>query len=344
MRKQPGIVPGCFRNYITEGMNALKTKNNQAIATASVLKKSPWQRFWIKFRKNWQLHLMMLLPLGYLLLFHYGPMYGLQIAFRDYRPRKGIWGSEWVGFQWLEKFFSNYKWSLYLKNTLTVSLYSIAVGFPIPIILALMLHVNEHKGLKKVTQNVSFIPHFISTVILVGIINQLFSPYSGVYSTFCELLNLTKTDLRTDADAFYHMYVWSGVWQGMGWSAIIYVASLSSVSQELHEAAMIDGASRWQRVLHVDIPAILPTICMMLILRFGHVMSVGYEKVYLMQATENITKSEIISTYVYKEGLQGGRYSYGAAIGLMNSVINTVLIVIVNKITDKLSDGENSLF
>lgn len=320
----------------------MKTKTN-AVAV-STLRKTPLQRFWIKFRKNWQLHLMMLLPLGYLLLFHYAPMYGIQIAFRDYRPRKGIMGSEWVGLEHFRTFFSNYKWADYLKNTLTISIYSIAAGFPIPIILALMLHVNEHKGLKKITQNVSFVPHFISTVVLVGIINQVFSPYSGLYSTICDFLNLTKTDLRQDADAFYHLYVWSGVWQGMGWSAIIYVASLSSVSTELHEAAIIDGASRWQRVLHVDLPAITPTICMMLILRFGHVMSVGYEKVYLMQATSNITKSEIISTYVYKTGVAQGKLSYAAAVGLMNAVINTVLIIVVNKITDKLSDGENSLF
>lgn len=311
---------------------------------AVTLDRTPWERFATAFQKNWQLHLMMLLPLGYLLLFHYGPMFGLQIAFRDYRPRKGIWGSEWVGLKHFLTFFENYKWKDYVRNTLTISMYSIAAGFPIPIILALMLHVNEHKGLKALTQNVSFIPHFISTVILVGIVNQIFSPYSGLYGSICEIFNLQKVDLRVDPDAFYHMYVWSGVWQGMGWSAIIYVASLSSVPVSLHEAAMLDGASRWQRVLHVDIPTILPTICMMLILRFGHIMSVGYEKVYLMQATENIIKSETISTYVYKTGIAQGKLSYATAVGMMNSVINTVMIIVVNKITDKLSDGENSLF
>lgn len=314
------------------------------IVPALTLHKTPWQRFLIRFMKNWQLHLMMLLPLAYLLLFHYGPLYGLQIAFRNYRPRQGIWGSEWVGLRWFKKFFSALNWKLYVKNTLTISLYSIAVGFPIPIILALMLHVNEHKGLKTLTQNVSFIPHFISVVVLVGIINQIFSPYSGVYGTICDLLGLVKTDLRVDPDAFYHMYVWSGVWQGMGWSAIVYVASLSSVSTDLHEAAMLDGASRWKRVLHVDIPAILPMICMMLILRFGHVMSVGYEKVYLMQRTENLIRSETISTYIYKNGVAQGQLSYGTAVGLLNSAINTIMIIVVNKITDKLSDGENSLF
>lgn len=320
-------------------MLVLKKKEN-----AVTLQKSPWQRFWVRFAKNWQLHLMMLLPLAYLLLFHYGPLFGLQIAFRNYRPARGIWGSEWVGLKWFKQFFGAYKWKDYVRNTLVISLYSIAAGFPIPIILALMLHVNERKGLKAITQNVSFIPHFISTVVLVGIIQQIFSPYSGLYGTICNLLNLEKTDLRVSPDAFYHLYVWSGVWQEMGWSAIIYVASLSSVSDELHEAAILDGASRLQRVRYVDIPAILPMISMMLILRFGHVMSVGYEKVYLMQATENLTKSEVISTYIYKEGIAAGRLSFGTAIGLLNSVINTIMIVVVNKITDKLSDGENSLF
>ena len=319
--------------------------SKQAVVSANTLRKTPWQRFVINFKKNWQLHLMMILPLAYLLIFHYGPMFGLQIAFRDYSNRKGIWGSEWVGLKFYQKFFSNRLWQEYLINTVTVSLYSIAVGFPIPIIFALILHINERKGLKVLTQNVAYVPHFISTVILVGMINQIFSPYSGLFAAVCRLFDInTGVDLRKDADAFYHMYVWSGVWQGMGWNAIMYVAALSSVSQELHEAAKLDGASRWKRVIHVDIPAILPTICMMLILRFGSVMAVGYEKVYLMQCDQNLEKSEVISTYVYKRGIQEGDMSFGTAVGLLNSVINTCMICLVNWITDKLSDGENSLF
>ena len=319
--------------------------SKQAVVAANVLHKTSWQRFVTNFKKCWQLHLMMILPLAYLLIFNFAPMFGLQIAFRDFSNRKGIWASEWVGLENYVKFFSNRLWQEYLRNTIIVSLYSIAAGFPIPIIFALVLHVNERKGLKVLTQNIAYVPHFISVVILVGIINQVFSPYIGLFGAFCKAFDIqTGVDLRTDADAFYHMYVWSGVWQEMGWSAIMYVAALSSVSQELHEAAKLDGASRWKRVLHVDIPAILPTICMLLILRFGSVMAVGYEKVFLMQSADNIERSEVISTYVYKRGLQDADYSFGTAVSLLNSAINTGMICLVNWITDKLSDGENSLF
>ena len=319
--------------------------SKQAVVAANVLRKTPLQRFVINFKRSWQLHVMMILPLAYLLIFNFAPMFGLQIAFREFSNRKGIWESEWVGLQHYVKFFSNRLWQEYLRNTITVSLYSIAAGFPIPIIFALVLHVNERKGLKVLTQNIAYVPHFVSTVILVGIINQVFSPHIGLFGTFCRIFNIeTGVDLRRDADAFYHMYVWSGVWQQMGWNAIMYVAALSSVSQELHEAAKLDGASRWKRVLHVDIPAILPTICMLLILRFGSIMAVGYEKVYLMQYPENIEKSEVISTYVYKYGLGDANYSFGTAVSLLNSAINTGMICLVNWITDKLSDGENSLF
>lgn len=319
--------------------------SKQAVVVANALHKTPWQRFAINFKRNWQLHLMVVLPLAYLLIFNFGPMFGLQIAFRDFNPRKGIWESEWVGLEHYARFFSNRLWQRYLVNTVTVSLYSIAVGFPIPIIFALVLHINERKGLKALAQNISYVPHFISTVILVGIINQVFSPHVGLFGTVCNLLNIqTSVDLRKDADAFYHMYVWSGVWQQMGWNAIMYVAALSAVSQELHEAAKLDGASRWKRVLHVDLPSILPTICMLFILRFGSIMSVGHEKVYLMQYDSNLERSEVISTYVYKTGIGGADYSFGTAVGLLNSVINTCMICLVNWITDKLSEGENSLF
>ena len=317
----------------------------QTFMSANTLRKTPIQRFWLNFKKNWQLHLMILLPLAYVLLFYYGPMYGLQIAFREYRPRKGIWGSEWVGLYQFERFFSNRKWFFYLKNTMTISLYQIVAGFPVPIILALILHISEKKVLKKVVQNVSYLPHFISVVILVGILNQVFSPYSGIYGAICRVLGvLQPVDIRNSQDSFYHLYVWSGVWQQMGWSAILYVAALSGVSQELHEAAKIDGASRWKRVLNVDLPAIMPTVCMMLILRFGSIISVGHEKAYLMQNGANIEVSEIVSTYVYKKGIGDANYSFGTAVGLMNTVVNTTMVLLVNWVTDKLSDGENSLF
>ena len=312
----------------------------------AVKQMSSWQQFLIRVRKNWQLHLLAFLPILYIIIFYYVPMYGLQIAFREFKPRAGIWGSEWVGLKHFITFFKAYNFTQIISNTLLISLYNIFVGFPIPIILALMLHVSERKILKKVTQNVSYMPHFISTVVLVGIINQILNPVCGVVGTFYHMFGGigVAPDIRASAGAFRHLFVWSGVWQQMGWSTIIYVAALSGVSSELHEAAELDGASRWKRVLNVDLPAILPTVSIMLILRFGSVMSVGYEKVYLMQNDLNLSTSEVISTYVYKTGLGKMQMSYGTAIDLFNSIINTTMLLTVNTITRKLTSGEQGLF
>lgn len=297
------------------------------------------------FKRNWILYVMLILPVVYLILFHYAPMFGLQVAFKDYRAKDGIGGSEWVGLQHFQDFFSNYKWKSLLNNTLAISLYSIFVGFPVPIILALLIHVSEKPLLKKFTQNISYVPYFISTVVMVGIINQILNPFTGLYGTICNMLGVTgATDIRSDPDTFLHLYVWSDIWQYMGWDSIIYVAALSSVPMELHEAAEIDGASRWRRVLAVDLPAIAPTICIMLIMRFGAVMAVGHEKVYLLQNALNISNSEIIATYVYKYGIGNNNFSYGTAIGLMNSAINTLMVIVVNWITKKISGGEQGLF
>ena len=297
------------------------------------------------FKRNWILYVMLILPVVYLILFHYAPMFGLQVAFKDYRAKDGIGGSEWVGLQHFQDFFSNYKWKSLLNNTLAISLYSIFVGFPVPIILALLIHISEKPLLKKFTQNISYVPYFISTVVMVGIINQILNPFTGLYGTICNILGVTgATDIRSDPDTFLHLYVWSDIWQYMGWDSIIYVAALSSVPMELHEAAEIDGASRWRRVLAVDLPAIAPTICIMLIMRFGAVMAVGHEKVYLLQNALNISNSEIIATYVYKYGIGNNNFSYGTAIGLMNSSINTLMVIVVNWITKKISGGEQGLF
>lgn len=303
------------------------------------------KKTWISIKRNWQLYVFLLLPLAYAILFHYWPMYGLQIAFRDYSAKRGIWGSEWVGLENFMKFFENFKWSMYVGNTIKISVYSILVGFPLPIILALLLHVNEHKWLKKITQNISYIPHFISVVVLVGILNQMLDPMTGIWGTIIEMFNLNVTsDVLTNPDAFIHLYVWSDVWADMGWSAIIYISALSAVPQELHEAAKLDGASRWQRLRHVDFPTIMPTVIIMFILRCGSIMSVGHEKVYLMQNALNMDKSEVISTYVYKNGIARGDMSYGTAVGLMNSVINTGLVLLVNWIVNKMSNEKRGLF
>lgn len=315
------------------------------VAAPSVLARTPAQKFWIKFRKNWQLHLMILAPLAYLLLFSYAPLYGIQVAFKDYSPKLGIVDSPWVGLKHFEKFFGYFLWPQLVGNTLALSLYSILVGFPIPIILALIIHVNTGKVLKKVAQNVSYVPHFISLVVMVGILNTVLNPVTGFLGQIYKLFGIVGADdIRGSKDAFRHLYVWSGVWQTMGWSSIMYISALSAVPDELHEAAKLDGASRLRRVWSVDIPTILPTICLMLIMRFGSIMSVGYQKAYLMQNLMNSETSEIISTYVYKQGIQKNNMSFGTAIGLLNSVINMVLVFTVNAITNWLSDNELGLF
>ena len=301
--------------------------------------------FIARFKKNWQLHLMVFLPLAYLILFNYVPMYGIQIAFKDYSPKKGIIGSAWVGLKHYKYFFGYYLWPQLVMNTLALSLYSIFAGFPIPIILALVIHVNTGKALKKVAQNVSYIPHFISLVVMVGILNTVLNPVSGMIGYINRMFgNVAYVDIRGNKEAFRHLYTWSGIWQSAGWSTIIYVSALSGVPDELHEAAKIDGASRLRRVFSVDFPTILPTVALMLIMRFGSIMSVGYQKAYLMQNSMNIDMSEIISTYVYKKGLKSGNMSFGTAVGLLNSVINMILVFLVNWVTNLLSDNELGMF
>lgn len=307
-------------------------------------KQTKWRRFCRNFKRNWQLHLMILLPLTYVILFEYWPMYGIQIAFRDFSPRGGITGSEWVGLFQFKRFFANFKWSQYVLNTLRISIYQIVVGFPIPIILALLIHVSERSILKKFVQNISYIPHFVSTVVMVGILNQVLNPFGGLMGNVCKLLGVPSVDVRAMPEAFIHLFVWSGIWQNMGWSCIIYLSALSSVSTELHEAAKLDGASRFKRIIHIDIPAIMPMISLMLILRFGGILNVGHEKAYLMQNSLNLKYSEVITTYVYKYGIGGNELSYGTAVGLMNSAVNTAMLLLVNWIANKLSDGEAGMF
>lgn len=305
-----------------------------------------WKTFKKNFKRDWQLHLLMLFPVVYLIIFDFIPIYGLQIAFRDFRPRAGITGSEWVGFKWFESFLSNYEFGSIFMNTLIISLYSLAT-FPLPIIFALVLNALRSEKYAKVVKTVSYMPHFISTVVMVGILNMLLSPTSGMYGNLYRLFGGSgyPTDIRYLSTTFRHLYIWSGVWQGLGWSSIIYVAALSGVSQELHEAAEIDGASRLKRIWHIDIPAIAPTVAIMLIMRCTSIISVGFEKVYLLQNALNLSVSEVISTYVFKVGLSSFRnYSYGAAVGLFNTAINLSLLVLVNTIVKKSTDGEISLY
>jgi len=295
-----------------------------------------------KYGRYWQLYLFLVLPLAYIITFSYVPMLGVQIAFKKFNYIGGIWGSPWIGFNNFIKFFNSYTFTRVIGNTLRISIYDIFAGFPFPIIFALCLNTIEHRRYKKFLQTITYMPHFISVVVVVGMLMQIFHPLNGVYGIVSRAITGTQAaDLFGKANAFPHLYIWSGIWQSFGWSSIIYVASLTSVPEELYEAARVDGASRFRMVLHIDLPALAPTITILLILRMGAIMSVGFEKAWLMQNPLNLRTSELISTYVYKQGLAAGGpvdFSYAASIGLFNSVINLVLIILVNKIANKLSE------
>lgn len=282
---------------------------------------------------RWQLYLLLVVPLIWLIVFAYVPMSGLVIAFKKYNASLGIWGSPWVGMDNFIKFFQSYKFQIVIKNTLSISLYSLLIAFPIPIIFALLLNSMLGNKYKKVIQTVTYIPYFISTVVMVGLIFQLLDYRNGLYGTLSMLITgETPTNILAKGSFFKHIYVWSGIWQSTGYSAIIYIAALSGSDQSIHEAAMIDGASRFQRLRYIDIAVILPTASIMLVLAVGNIMNVGYEKVLLMQNDLNLNYSEIVSTYVYKVGLASGitDFSLSTAIGMFNSVINFVLLLIAN--------------
>jgi len=318
-------------------------------ARVLIKKNTKKKKTWISvFRQRWQLHLFMLIPVIEIVIFAYAPMFGIQIAFKTYQPGLGVWGSPWVGFEQFQTFFSSYQFERVITNTLRLSVYSLLVGFPLPILLALLLNTLRNLRYKKLVQTVTYIPHFISTVVMVGILVQFLNPISGVYGNIYRLLVGAgyPPSLMQNPTAFTHLYVWSGIWQHLGWNSIIYVAALSGVDPQLHESAQIDGASRWKRVLTIDLPAILPTIGVLLIMNAGSLMSVGFEKTYLMQNSLNLMQSEVISTYVYKVGLTSGvgNFSYATAIGLFNSVINCALLVIVNSLSRRFSEDHTSLW
>lgn len=296
----------------------------------------------LSIRRNFVLYLFLLPMLLYVAVFNYAPLYGLQIAFKNFIASEGVLGSPWVGFAHFEKFFSSPLFGSLLANTLILSLYQLVVSFPIPILLALVLHYTPGRKLKRITQTATYAPYFISTVVLVGMLLVFFDPTSGVGTQLLRKLGMTNPQLTMDPEAFRHLYVWSGVWQSTGWASVIYIATLAGVSPELHEAAIVDGATKMQRILHVDFPVIIPTAIILLILNCGNVMNLGFEKVYLMQTSPNLAVSEIISTYVYKIGLQGQQYSYASAIGLFNNAINFVILIAVNQAARRL--GETSLW
>lgn len=297
-----------------------------------------------KFLRHYQIFLLILPALIFVFIFNYLPMYGIVIAFQDFSPVDDILSpnANWIGFANFTRFFNDFRFMTLFKNTFLLCIYGFLVGFPLPIIVALLLNSLKSKKMSERLQTIFYAPHFISLVVLVGMLYLFFGEY-GMVNNFLTFFKLDKYSFFLEPDAFRPLYILSSNWQDFGWSSIIYLAALSGVDPQLHEAAIVDGASRFKRILHIDLPAIFPTISVLLILSIGNLMSVGYEKVILMQTTANASVSEIIASYVYKIGFVGsGEYGYATAIGLFNSVINVVLLVIANTLSRKFS--ENSLW
>jgi putative aldouronate transport system permease protein len=304
-------------------------KNSLALSTNGALK---------KIKKHWQLYLLVLLPLTYIIIFKYVPMYGAQIAFRDFSVIQGFSGSDWVGLKNFEDFFSSPNFWLLIKNTLLISLYSLLLGFPAPIILALALNEIGGGKFKRFVQTVTFAPYFISTVVMVSLIILVLSPRLGFVDHITSLFGFESINFMGKPEYFKTIYVLSNIWQGLGYGAVIYLAALAGINPDLYEAAKVDGASRFQKMIHIDIPGILPAAIILLILNAGQIMNVGFEKIYLMQNPLNISASEVISTNVYKIGLIGANFSYSSAVDLFNSVINLILLLTVNVIAKRMSE------
>lgn len=292
-----------------------------------------------RIRRNGGLYLLILPAFALLLCFSYIPMYGVIIAFKNYIPAKGILGSPWVGMANFNRYFHSYAFWPTIKNTLLISLYGLAAGFPIPIILAIMVNQMNNKRYKKLFQTVSSMPHFISTVVMVGMILIFLSPSTGLIGNICRLFGKEAPNLMASSSLFSSIYVWTDVWQHTGWDSIIYIAALSAVDVSLYEAATVDGANIWHKIIYIDLPMLLPTACILLILRCGSILNLGFEKIYLMQNNMNASASEIIATYVYKIGLLSSQYSLSSAINLFSTAINFILLFTVNKITDKLTQN-----
>ena len=304
---------------------------------ARALRKKQWANTRRLMRRFWQLYLFVLPPIITTFIWHYIPLYGVVIAFKDYKVIDGILGSDWAGLEHFMAFFRDPYFEPILWNTIRISLYSFAT-FPCSIIFALMINELTNHKFKKTVQMISYMPHFISTVVVCAMVHMFFNVDGGIVNNAIVALGGKPVPFMYKAKYFDHLYVWSGVWQGMGWSAVIYLSALSAVDPELHEAARIDGASRLQIVLHINLPAIAPTVITMLILRFGQVMDLGFEKIYLLQNSLNLDASQVIATYVYELGVRSGQFSYSSAIGLFNTVINVILLLIVNQVSRKVAD------
>lgn len=328
------LADGSIRPAMTrrEGGMTFPVDNiaNAAPVAARKVKNTRYKKTMKVIWAHRQYYILLLPAIVYACIFNYVPLYGLQIAFKDFYGSLGIAGSPWVGLRHFADFFNGFYFWRIFANTLILSVYSLAVNFPIPIILALMLNELKNERYQKFVQTALYAPHFISTVVMVGIIHTMLSPSIGVANTLLETLGMERVYFMAQPDYFRSIYVFSGTWQEMGWSAVIYIAALSGVSAELHEAARIDGASRLQRIWHINLPTIQPTIVILLILAVGRMVSVGYEKIYLLQNTVNVNVSEVIATYVYKRGILNNKLSFSTAVGLFNNVINLILLVSAN--------------
>ena len=283
---------------------------------------------------NWQLYAMLLVPMLLTIIYKYIPMYGIQIAFRDYKASKGFLGSEWVGFEWFLRFFSAPTFWRMIKNTVLLSFYSLLWGFPIPVILALMMNQLRFHRFKRITQTVLYAPHFISTMVICGMIRIFLSPSGGLIN----LIAGTSIDFLTESSAFRTIYIASGIWQDAGWGIIVYMATLANVDTSLYEAAKVGGASLFQRIIHIDIPELAPIMVLNLIMSAGGLMNVGFEKVWLLQTDLNKAASDVIAVYVYQQGIEHAKYSYSTAVGLFNTVINIILLLVVNKLASRISE------
>jgi len=280
---------------------------------------------------NWQLYVLLSPALLYFLIFKYYPMYGVQIAFKDFRAVDGILGSKWVGFKHFQNFFDSYYFWTLIKNTLGINLYALAL-FPISIIVALSLNELRDGRFKKIAQTITYAPHFISVVVFCGMIIAFLDPETGIVNNVLKWLGFEPIRFMESPAWFKSIYVWSNEWQNLGWGAIIYLAALAGIDPQLHEAAKVDGATRLQRIWHINLPGIMPTIIILLILNMGNLMSIGFEKILLLQNDLNLDSSQVIQTYVYNAGLLHGQYSYSTAVGLFNSVVNFILLVTFNRL------------
>ncbi len=287
-----------------------------------------------RIRSYWQLYLMLLVPVVLTVIYKYIPMYGIQIAFRDYKASRGMFGSEWVGMKWFERFFTSPNCWRMIKNTILLSFYSLLWSFPVPIILALAINQLRFHRFKRVVQTVLYAPHFISTMVVCGMLRIFLSPSGGLIN----LIAGTSIDFLSEASMFRTIYIASGIWQDAGWGIIVYMATLANIDTSHYEAARIDGASMFQRIWYIDIPELIPQIVLMLIMSAGSLMNVGFEKVFLLQTDLNKATSDVISVYVYQQGIENAKYSYSTAIGLFNTLVNVILLIVVNTIAGKISD------